>query len=504
MSTAPLTSQKASAKPQPTVGFAYWMDRVIHEWHRAETDLAADPVHDLRVALRRCRSMADGLIAISSDRSFKEMKKAGKQLFSALGELRDVQVMAEWVEKLGSPEDPETKALLDLLSKRENEQKALAGEAVRAFDERQWRRWAKELPRKAARIKRGSLAFKHLALERWTAAHELHRQALRNRSQVAFHQLRIGIKRFRYIVENFLPQQHEAWSADLKEMQDLLGDVHDLDVLWNTATQVNAFANAEARARWQAVVREAREKRIVRYRERMVGPDSLWRVWRKELPIGEQVEVAAMARLRLWASFLDPNFSHAERVATFATQLYDSLSEMKLVPPTEHDPRKILLAAALTHDIGRAKRNKNHHKVSYRWIHGMTPPLGWSFPDIQLSAAVARFHRGALPQARHKSLQQFAPQDKKLAIFLAGVLRLANAFDGAHDGQPPRVNVEATDGSLTITAAGYSPWARAAEEVAAARHVLEVVLRKPVLVKPMKVVKPGARRLKVVPAAQVV
>ena len=57
--------------------------------------------------------MADGLFAISSDRALKDMKKAGKRLFSALGELRDVQVMTEWVEKLGPKDDPETKALLD-------------------------------------------------------------------------------------------------------------------------------------------------------------------------------------------------------------------------------------------------------------------------------------------------------------------------------------------------------------------------------------------------------
>ena len=58
---------------------------------------------------------------------------------------------------------------------------------------------------RAARIRQGSALFKHLALERWTEARELHNRALRNRSQVAFHSLRIGIKRFRYIVENFLP-----------------------------------------------------------------------------------------------------------------------------------------------------------------------------------------------------------------------------------------------------------------------------------------------------------
>jgi CHAD domain-containing protein/HD superfamily phosphodiesterase len=493
MSLVPLLPAKSPAKTSPPLGFSHWLERVLHEWERARVDLAADPVHDLRVALRRCRSMADGLYAISSDRSFKEMKKAGKRLFSALGELRDVQVMMEWVAKLGSKDDPESKAVLDVLAQREREKKVLAADALTAFDVRQWRKWSKELPRKAARIKRGSLAFKHLALERWTEAYALHRRALHNRSQVAFHQLRIGIKRFRYIVENFLPQQHEAWSADLKEMQDLLGDVHDLDVLWATATQINAFANDESRTRWQQIVREAREKRIARYRERMVGPASLWRVWRKELPSGDQVEVASMARFRLWASFLDPDFAHSERVAALSTQLYEGLAQIGLQPKTEHDARKILLGAALAHDIGRSKKEKGHHKVSYQWIRSMTPPLGWNVPDLQLTAVVARFHRGALPQTRHKALRQLATSDRKLAIYLAGVLRLANSLDGRRDGQIDRLQLSANDGCLQLSVAGYAPWTSTAEDVAAARHVLEVVLHKPIMIKPLKVAQPRVR-----------
>src|SRR5208337_4327091 len=54
----------------------------------------------LRVALRRCRSLADGLIAIDPDPNWKAMKKAGKRLFQRLGDLRDVQIMMEWLEKL--------------------------------------------------------------------------------------------------------------------------------------------------------------------------------------------------------------------------------------------------------------------------------------------------------------------------------------------------------------------------------------------------------------------
>ena len=491
----PQTLAGSRNQPQPAVGFAYWMRRVLDQCQRAGADLAPDPVHDLRVALRRCRSMADGLRAIDPDSSWKEMKKAGKELFGSLGELRDVQVMAEWVQKLGPPDDPETKALLDLLARREHGQKLLASQAVQGFDVRQWRKWSRELPRRAARVKRGSAVFKHLALERWTEAYDLHRRALRNRSQVAFHQLRIGIKRFRYIVENFLPQQHEIWSSEMKELQDLLGDVHDLDVLWATVTHGNVFTSEESRARWQGIVREARETRIARYHEQTVGPNSRWRVWRAELPQGDQIQAAAMARLKLWASFLDPDFAHSQRVAALAVQLFDGLSSLGVAPSSpEHNLRTILLAAGLMHDVGRARHEKAHHKSSYRLIRRMTPPLGWTLPELRLVAVVARFHRGALPQSRHKILQELAPAEKNLATHLAGILRFANAFDGTRDGHVQALQVDEKNGALLVSAPGYSPWTSAAEEVSAARHLLELVLRKPIFVRALKPVSPRIPR----------
>ena len=124
-------------------------------------------------------------------------------------------------------------------------------QALAEFDRKQWLRWSRSLPRRMARFRPGSLVFRHLALERWTEAHKLHRQALRSGSPTAFHRLRIGIKRFRYIVENFLPEQHAAWSDDLKHMQDMLGEVHDLDVLWPAAVRANVFPDDSARSRWQ-------------------------------------------------------------------------------------------------------------------------------------------------------------------------------------------------------------------------------------------------------------
>jgi CHAD domain-containing protein len=471
-------------------GLARWMERVLEECDLASLDFSADPVHDLRVALRRCRSIADGLLVMDPNPAWKEMKKAGKRLFRDLGELRDAQVMEEWVRRLGNAENPQTNALLQFLTGREAHLKQQAALAVQEFDRKQWRRWITSLPRRAARIRPGSILFKHLALERWTEAHELHRRALRNRSQIAFHRLRIGLKRFRYIVENFLPEQHAMWSDDLKELQDLLGEVHDLDVLWATALQVNAFPDAESRSKWHSTIIEQRTRRIEKYRAKMVGEGSLWQVWRAQLPIGKQIESAALSRLKLWASFLDPDFQHSSHVARLALQLYDGLP-IKRAPANSGpaDARGILQVAALLHDVGRSSKEKGHHKATLKLIDRLSPPLSWSAQKMRWVGIVARYHRGALPETGQKTLVGLSPGQRQSVLRLAGILRLANAFDAGRDGRIQRIEVRQYDGFLEIAAQGYSPRDRMAESVAAARHLLETVYRRPVMVKPLRAKK---------------
>ena len=472
----------------PPVGLGAWMQRVVEECDRAAADFAPDPVHDLRVALRRCRSMADGLIAMDPAPSWKVMKKAGKKLFRSLGELRDVQVMEEWVHRLEHHDDPAGKALLDHLASREGELKLAAEQGVREFDRKQWLRWSRSLPRRAARFRPGSILFQHLALEKWMAAHELHRRALRNRSQVAFHSLRIGLKRFRYIVENFLPQQHVAWKDDLKELQDLLGEVHDLDVLWATALRLHAFPDADSRNRWHERLQKERQARIDRYHEKMVGKASLWPVWREALPQGPEIASAALSRLKLWASLLDPDFKHAEHLAQLALELHDGLPGKNGAGNSKgQDESSLLRMAALLHDVGRAKGDKNHHKRTFRLVTRMTPPLGWTERELRLAAAIARYHRGALPRAGQKTLAGLTPGERKMALRLAGILRLAEAFDRQHDRRILRVAVEEHNGYLRIDAEGYSPRDDMAEAIAGARHLLETVYRRPILVKPLAV-----------------
>ncbi|HEY6769443.1 MAG TPA: CHAD domain-containing protein [Candidatus Sulfotelmatobacter sp.] len=527
---------KATGKPARTTGLNHWMKQVLEECDHASANFDADAVHDLRVALRRCRSMADGLRAIDPDPEWKAMKKAGKQLFQRLGDLRDVQVMMEWIEKVhpissstlsgdshasssttpeqyeqssseqnskpasGAPpnssRDSVAQTLLDILSEREKEQKREARSALEEFDRKQWRQWSKSLPMRAAKIRPGSALFKHLALERWTEARQLHATALRNRSQSALHALRIGIKRFRYIVENFLPAEHKTWSEDLKHMQDMLGEIHDLDVLWSTAQTCHVFPDQASRNSWHARILEERNTRIISYREKMVGSNSLWHVWRDGLPKGRQVQVLATRRMKLWANTLDPDFVHSEHVATLALELFDGLRKGEFLPSLDGDARSALQIAALLHDVGKFKGNKGHHKASLELIKSCNAPLGWKTGDMRRAATIARFHCGALPTRSHKALRDLQPDEQKITIQLAAILRLANALDAAHDGQIRKVTVEKeTAGNhhagrpacVVVEAEGYSSRNHVARTTAAERYLLETVLRRPVLIKPMKI-----------------
>lgn len=539
---------QAANKSAKTTGLSYWMLQVLEQCDYVSADFDADAVHDLRVALRRCRSIADGLRAIDPNPEWKAMKKAGRQLFQRLGALRDVQVMMEWIEQLEpadarvdspgaervlpstgsgqalpisfSPEanafgedelkieasptfsgESVAEAMQKILSEREKEQKREARSALEEFDQKQWKQWAEFLPPRAAHIRPGNGLFKHLALERWTEARALHTRALRNRSQIALHTLRIAIKRFRYIVENFLPAEHKAWSKDLKEIQDALGEVHDLDVLWATALSCHVFPDAASRKRWHARILEARNKRIARYREKMVGPNSLWQVWRAGLPQERQIQALATRRMKLWASALDPDFAHSEHVAKLSVELYDGLVRSGFLASDSstsssgNGARPSLQIAALLHDVGKSNGNKGHHKASLDLIKSHETPLGYKDEDMRRAAIVARFHCGALPTRSHKALRDLLPGEQKTTIQLAAVLRLANALDATHDGHIRRVSVEkenagnhrgARPSCVVVAAEGYSPRSDVARTAAAERYLLETVLRRPVMIKPMK------------------
>ncbi len=226
-----LTISLPSNHPARGVGLELWMDRVVERADQVRNTWDADGVHDLRVALRRCRTIADALSEVNPGPGWRKLKRTSRDLFRALGELRDTQVKQARVKTLGPPGDPLRKQMLRLLSRREKKQRESAELALDGFDRKEWKKLTRKLTSKAKFFPANSVVYQRLALARLNGAVELYQQARKRRSSVAWHQLRIGLKLFRYVVENFLPQRYEVWSEDLKRMQDSLGEVHDLDVL---------------------------------------------------------------------------------------------------------------------------------------------------------------------------------------------------------------------------------------------------------------------------------
>ncbi len=462
-------------------GLAHWASRVLEECDKASQGFAADPVHDLRVAIRRCRSMADGFLSVDPDPAWKQMKRLAKPLFSSLGDLRDNQVMTEWINQLLQPADEARQSLLDSLAHKEIDLKAAAQDALAQFDRKRWESLNDHLAKRTHRVPLEGPVFQHLALERWHEAQELHRQAMRNRSQVGYHQLRIGIKRFRYTVENFLPERHEKWSRDLRDLQDVLGEVHDFDVL-RAMIRSHSEIQADERGRWENRILDERKKRLDFYREKMLGKNSLWQVWRSQLPSGIALEQAAAEKLKSWAAFLDPDPPHSALVTRIALQLYDRLSEFHALT-LKPEYRRLLEAAAMLHEVGRSRSATGHQKRSYRLICRLKPPLGWTDEELRCVAAIARYHQGALPQMGDSYFVGLSAKRRSELLRLIGILRLANAFDFDHDRSITRVSVEQGNGAVILYAQGLQEISPSAERIARARYLLETTCRVPVMVR---------------------
>src|ERR1700685_1526023 len=88
------------------------MYRVLELAEEVQNGWKLREVHDLRLALRRCRTMADALSEVHPERGWRDLKKVSRKLFRALGALRDPQVEQEWLKKLSAPGDPVRKHML--------------------------------------------------------------------------------------------------------------------------------------------------------------------------------------------------------------------------------------------------------------------------------------------------------------------------------------------------------------------------------------------------------
>src|SRR5712692_8185847 len=455
-------------------GLSFWMDPVIKELENVRSSPDAAAVHDLRVAIRRCRSVAAVMEEVDPDPAWPAMRKVARKLFRGLGALRDAQVMNDWVKKLAPETDPVRAHLQAAFESNEPNLRENALRLAAKFDQKSWKRLERTLRQRSRLVPIGSLAAECLALERFESARELHAKALRTEKSKPWHALRIGLKRFRYTVESLLPEHYANWSDNLKRLQDLLGEIHDLDVLADVVRKSDFLETEDSLKLWQEIIQQERTERIETYRRLTLGKTSLWNIWRSGLPTNGRVEAAALARLRATARAVDPHVRRTSQISRVAVALFDAFKHADSAPVfSDATLHRVLLAAARVHGVGNAEAGKSPQKAARKFLLGLTIPPGWSNEDWELLVLAVRYHRGAEPRAKDGPFSRLSAPHQSSDRALASVLRLARALRKRGVASGAGLRAEKSADAIVLRVPGLPDDVETAARLAAGKHLLE-------------------------------
>jgi CHAD domain-containing protein len=198
-----------------------------------------EAVHDARVACRRVRAALRLL-------GLRELDRPVKDLQDALGDVRDLQLQAEWLR----PRDERLHQQRAALERKA--EKALAAAL------RRWHTHALPLLLQADVTPRSAKKVRKILRKRIGRLEERLEAAMARPTPRAMHRARISVKQVRYLLELAapqLPRRVAARISDLKSLQASLGELHDVDVRIGLLRGRRALLREEqeARARLQKI-----------------------------------------------------------------------------------------------------------------------------------------------------------------------------------------------------------------------------------------------------------
>lgn len=128
--------------------------------------------------------------------------------------------------------------------------------------------------------------------------------------------------------------------------------------------------------------------------------------------------------------------THAAQVMHLATEIFDQL---ECLHGLTCGHRALLGAGARLHDIGWRDGRKGHHKSSRDLILKDTS-LPVCDRERFMIAAIARYHRKALPKDTHTCYSRLGSDDRRAVSILGGMVRLADGLDRTHRGLVKRLH----------------------------------------------------------------
>ncbi|HEY0672241.1 MAG TPA: Ppx/GppA phosphatase family protein [Longimicrobiales bacterium] len=142
--------------------------------------------------------------------------------------------------------------------------------------------------------------------------------------------------------------------------------------------------------------------------------------------------------------------AHARQVAKLAASIFDQTHAMHAL---KRDDRRILIAAALLHDLGTFIGYKRHHKHSLYIISESELP-GLTATETLMVANVARYHRKNTPSAHHTAFTRLDEKNRERVIRLSAILRLADALDREHLQRVESISCNVKKDALELNVTG--------------------------------------------------
>ncbi|HAL74891.1 MAG TPA: hypothetical protein DCM45_07390 [Clostridiales bacterium] len=218
----------------------YWLKQFnIIERHLDESGRqAADAIHDLRVAARRCQSVAEACKPYLPAGWTRPIGQVLKPLRKACDQVRDTEVLLDWLTSLPEPQLVTAGLLNALRQQHADALLDLNKTIIKKKLKSQIHSLCNDILNKSAQTEPGTYQLEDTAAALLTARmaqitiyhHSVDRASGPDAVAKELHQLRIAGKQFRYVLEMLQPALNNSAGVLLERFihfQDSLGALHD-------------------------------------------------------------------------------------------------------------------------------------------------------------------------------------------------------------------------------------------------------------------------------------